>query len=919
MKQRNLKLDNLKGILIFLVVLGHLLFSYVYYTPAENMYIVRLIYCFHMPLFFIISGIFSKKVKKNSLFTLIILFLIVNLSYCIYDYIYFESFDFFDIKYSSWYLLYLFFYRLIVKQDKIKKIIIQKANIVNIILFCVAFFLGFTNLPIIRFFYFLFFFIFGYSLDLMKVKVSFYKGFRIFIIIMFIYFFMSFVPITLDFYMGYEYFNNIEILFRLILLVLNPLLFIGAYSVLSNKKLFFITSFGQHSLGIYVMHRIPTLIVANYLIVKIKNPYFILLCFVLALFICILFGNSLFYKYFINVLNRVYKFYFKHKKCFIFLIILFLASLLVFIYRKQIMNNLKDVEVVSYKEIENINNSFSIGYVGDLILLENQVLNSYTENGKYEFDYMFEHTKNYFKNVDYMIGVLEGPSDDSSQYSYGNFDDDKKLHLNYPSSFLASIKNNGFDLVSVANNHLLDRGEKAVDQTINNLNSLSLDYVGAYKNRVKVVNIENIKIGILAYTYGINYFNEEELVDNYWNLSGYLCSSSSKYLTKIQKRIQNDFNYLKDQSVDLIIVMPHYGTQFSNEVDNYQKFWNNYFVESGADIILGDHSHRVQPIYYQDDTIIVNSPGNYVNSYTDYDGDVSMMVKIYIDKNNKDVIGAGIIPLLTVEKNGKYTSVSVYDALNDDNFKNFKQRLEYANEKVTEVSMRHKIDIKNIEKEYYYSKEGYKKENKYIFEITDDDKASFMYNAMNKSKGVCFVGDSITEGTKNNYHPWYEELLKNFKDLKYYSFAKGGYTSFDIIQNYLNKLENADCDLVVINIGTNDIRYNMTSVDDYIQNIKNIITTISGKEIILLSPWRTYDNDPYLKENKELKTELYNYYDKYLDQLAKDYENVYFLDVNEYISDAIKNNGLTTYLLDGIHPNKNYGIKLYSFSTLRSN
>ena len=62
---------------------------------------------------------------------------------------------------------------------------------------------------------------------------------------------------------------------------------------------------------------------------------------------------------------------------------------------------------------------------------------------------MFEQVADYFQDVDYMMGVLEGPVDDNKPYSIGNFDDGKTIKLNYPSAFLSSIKKSGIDLVTV--------------------------------------------------------------------------------------------------------------------------------------------------------------------------------------------------------------------------------------------------------------------------------------------------------------------------------------------------------------------------------------------------------------------------------------------------------------------------------------
>ena len=72
---RKYNYDNLKGILIFLVVLGHLLYSNEYNNIVGNI-LLRLIYSFHMPVFMIISGHFSKKTNKDNFYKYIFLFII---------------------------------------------------------------------------------------------------------------------------------------------------------------------------------------------------------------------------------------------------------------------------------------------------------------------------------------------------------------------------------------------------------------------------------------------------------------------------------------------------------------------------------------------------------------------------------------------------------------------------------------------------------------------------------------------------------------------------------------------------------------------------------------------------------------------------------------------------------------------------
>ena len=88
------------------------------------------------------------------------------------------------------------------------------------------------------------------------------------------------------------------------------------------------------------------------------------------------------------------------------------------------------------------------------------------------------------------------------------------------------------------------------------------------------------------------------------------------------------------------------GTQFSHQTNDFQKKWNKIFSNLGANIILGDHCHAVQPLEFLGNTFIVNCPGNFANSYIKNDGDATAIVNLYFDNNTKKFIGSSIIPCI---------------------------------------------------------------------------------------------------------------------------------------------------------------------------------------------------------------------------------------------------------------------------------
>jgi len=916
---RNLKMDNYKGLLIYLVVLSHLLFSYDYYNNTILLNIVKFIYCFHMPLFLIISGYFSKKTSTKNIINILILFIILNFSYIIYEYVNYKVFDIFDIKYSSWYLLALAIYRLIIhlfnKQfDKYKRTILLISFIISVTI-------GYINItPVVnKIISYFFFFIFGYYLESDQLKRKQYNQKILITILFLLIYLVSFLPFHLNFYMASSYNHPIFMIFRLGIYVIDIIMFFSIYNIIPNKKITYLTTIGKKSLSIYIFHRIFTLIITNQFI---NSKYFIIISIITSILICYIFSLNIFKTIIDKILNIIYTIYHKSKILFGFVIIVLTASTICFYYKEEIQRYFYKPNIISYKQLDEIDNSVSIGFIGDLILLENQV-NNYYNGLEYDFNDMFKYTTKYFNEVDYMIGVLEGPVDDGKEYSIGNYDDNKKLKLNYPSKFIESIKNNGIDLVTTANNHLLDNNLDSMFNTINNLNKINLDYVGSYKtkednykNRRKIINIKNLKIGILSYTYGINNYTEDEIIENYSYYSNYLCHSTSRYYNKIKKQVEEDFRYLKNNKVDYIIVIPHYGTQFSSTEDSYQKLWNKIFIKNGANVILGSHSHHVQPIRYENNAVIINSVGNFVNSYTKHNGDISMMIKVYLSKEKTKITNVSVIPLLAVKNNDNaYYSVPIYEAINNKALsevkKQYYDRIIYANKLVTKVSMN--ANVKEINKEYYFINNKYLKQNNYIFKLTDEDKQSFVYKKIAENNNICFIGDSITEGNKNNYHPWYEELMNLFNGKNIYNYSKGGYTTEEILNNF--DLKDNNCDLVFINIGTNDIRYYERNAKDYVNNINKILNNFNNRQIILLSPFRTTNKDRFLT-NKDKKIKLYNEYDKCLEDMA-DNKNIYYIDQNKYINKALTDLKEDTFLLDGVHPNNNLGIKLYSYAVLR--
>ena len=188
----------------------------------------------------------------------------------------------------------------------------------------------------------------------------------------------------------------------------------------------------------------------------------------------------------------------------------------------------------------------------------------------------------------------------------------------------------GFNMVSLANNHTLDKGEKAVISSCEYWKSKDVLTAGSYSsneeaNEIRIKEKNGIKYTLLAYTYGTN---------------GISVPSGKEYLVNLysDEKVKEDIEKVRDK-VDLLIVSMHWGTEYQAEPTEEQKRQANYLSSLGVDIIIGTHPHVIQPITYIGDTLVIYSLGNFISAQStnnDYNTMVELMSSIDVIKEEKD-------------------------------------------------------------------------------------------------------------------------------------------------------------------------------------------------------------------------------------------------------------------------------------------
>lgn len=266
-EKRDSYFDSVKGLLIILVVLGHLIEENIYSIPLSKG-IFNFIYSFHMPLFVFVSGYFTSKsglTKKNvaSLLNIFIVFVFFDLVHRITE-IYNGSFAFGDLiipSWTMWYLWCLILWRLIVYLMR---------SFINVwfipLSFLVGLFAGFINVnyefSLQRFLTFLPFFISGYVLSQKEfipfVKKDMFKGYSlgIFIVVFFLYLLFVNFEIRNVVFLGMSYKVTChDLLYRALFYLISSVLSILLLNIMGCFN-FSLAAIGRNSMFVYIYHSI---------------------------------------------------------------------------------------------------------------------------------------------------------------------------------------------------------------------------------------------------------------------------------------------------------------------------------------------------------------------------------------------------------------------------------------------------------------------------------------------------------------------------------------------------------------------------------------------------------------------------------------------------------------------------------------
>ena len=249
------------------------------------------------------------------------------------------------------------------------------------------------------------------------------------------------------------------------------------------------------------------------------------------------------------------------------------------------------------------------------------------EDGVWNYDHVYQYVKEDVEAADLALVTQETV-----------FVEDRNQVSGYPSfgtppEFGDALVNTGFDVVAHATNHIMDKGTKSIEYTIDwwKNNHPETEILGIHESKeaaeeISVIKCKKLKLAMLNYTYGLN---------------GIELPSDKQYLVDVfdEDKAREDIKKAKELA-DVVIAVMHVGVEYDMDVDEETQQWVDIFLEEGVDIVIGSHPHVVrtmETLTGEDGhkMLVYYSLGNFTSTQNDLPSLLGAMAKITIRKDMK--------------------------------------------------------------------------------------------------------------------------------------------------------------------------------------------------------------------------------------------------------------------------------------------
>jgi len=284
----------------------------------------------------------------------------------------------------------------------------------------------------------------------------------------------------------------------------------------------------------------------------------------------------------------------------------------------------------------------NIRMIGDMLLHDAVSNSGKMVDGSYNYDHFFANVKADIEKADLAIVnqevILGGIELGISGYPC----------FNAVYEVGDAIVKAGFDAVLHATNHTIDKGAKGVDNCIDfwrnkypQMAVLGINKTLEDRNNIYVYEKDGIKIAVLNYTYGTN---------------GIALPEGREYIVNLLDEEKVKADIIKAEEIaDFTVVCPHWGSEYTHQETDEQKYWAQIFADNGVDLVIGAHPHVIEPVKWVtgalgNQMLVYYSLGNFISAQDKAPRMLGAMADVTIEKNEAGdtyIKEFGVIPLVT--------------------------------------------------------------------------------------------------------------------------------------------------------------------------------------------------------------------------------------------------------------------------------
>ncbi len=228
-----------------------------------------------------------------------------------------------------------------------------------------------------------------------------------------------------------------------------------------------------------------------------------------------------------------------------------------------------------------------------------------TSDASYDFMPVYENLADMIAAAD--IAVINQETMMAKSYDVSTYP-----CFNTPTVMASQLASLGFDVLTIANNHMLDTQSFGLIETLDLINATEgLISAGAFHSRdeytkIKTVTVNDISFAFLAYTEHTNGITIPDAKESY-----------IVYLDELDD-VKQQVQYVQSVA-DVVVVSMHAGIEYSDDENDVQREFAQNVVNWGADLVIGTHPHTLQPVEYLTDengreVPVLYSLGNFVSA-----------------------------------------------------------------------------------------------------------------------------------------------------------------------------------------------------------------------------------------------------------------------------------------------------------------